>query len=93
MPCGDNRDVDALRDEMERSKQLTQLLCGLCEKLGDTWIKHHASAEMVSWWEQHQEKDRLRLAQEEERQQLIETKEAALAKLTAQEKKALGVGE
>lgn len=77
---------------------LTRLLCTACKQLEDALEKAHGAhlehvdgeskdrSDLVSWWEHHQEQDAKR--EEEESARL---KRSALAKLTPEEAKVIGV--
>jgi hypothetical protein len=74
--------------------RVTQLLCGLCDTIergGNGKKELLANPNLRAWWESHKETDRKekeRIAFEARKKEL---KKSALAKLTADERAALGV--
>jgi len=93
-PCGSSDDTQ------ERLDKVTRLLCTLAnatEDMGygminDFGLSKREKAEITEWLAEHNEADRKRLAREEKAKKQKDLKKNALAKLTAAEKKALGLG-
>lgn len=70
---------------------LTDMLCGIMryrEEIGDT---SGFSSQVLEWWKQHKRIDAARLKAEEAERKEQATREAALAKLTPAERRALGL--
>jgi hypothetical protein len=63
----------------------------LCTILTRDGIKPNASLELQIWWRDHQEADRLRKLAEIEKEKKTRLKNAALAKLSPEERAALGL--
>lgn len=99
MPCRDYDSDVRLVDNPELKEKLdktTRLLCFLCGKLELSNIfvpdrEKKTLEELQEWWKEHQEQDRV----ERKRLQAIEARKRlkanALAKLSTQEKKILGL--
>lgn len=73
-------------------------LCSLVRSLSEEDFESYVynaydktSRELATWWEEHEAADKERIQKELELQKLIEIRKAALSKLTAEEKKALGL--
>jgi len=81
-------EVKVLRAELDK---VTNLLCSLCstllEKFPDSQglVDIRDNKELKSWWKTHQKLDKARMAC------LAQKKKAALAKLSDEEKKLLGL--
>lgn len=94
MPCTD-WDAPA-RDRVEARElidRLTRMLCtalGTCEAKGIKSVFAPGS-EIALWWADHKKKDANRLAREAAERRKEEAKKAALAKLSTEEKAALGL--
>jgi hypothetical protein len=74
----------------------TALLCSTIQNLSAEQTDHlvyngriKQARCLADWWDTHQEMDQKRLAEEQERQRQVELKKQALAKLTADEIKAI----
>ena len=90
MPCHDA--LDDSYDAYERSEQiheLTRMLCALCGFSQESDIQ--AVPGLAKWWEAHQKADKLRLQREAQEREQARLKKVALEKLTAIERKALGL--
>lgn len=69
--------------------ELTRLLCEACGRLQH---RHGGlSPELEAWWREHQEADARRRKEEKRRKNLEQRRDAALAKLTAEERDLLGL--
>ena len=53
--------------------------------------RDETSRKLATWWEEHEKADKKRIKKELKQQQLIQIRKQALSKLTAEEKKALGL--
>jgi hypothetical protein len=80
----------------ERLNEATVMLCTLCREMTEAqksaviYDGRNAKARaLAGWWEEHQKADVEREAREHEAKEREATKKAALAKLTAEERKAL----
>lgn len=85
-----------------RINNLTAMLCSTCKLLEEKKIKFPIATtidknetevllSVSSWWEAHKERDKLIEKSEKEKARKLEIKANALAKLTAEEKKALNL--
>lgn len=91
MPC-ETRGYGPSERELH-AMEATKLLCHLCGRL-----EKEDRADLITrdlsldrWWKQHQAWDRERKASEDEATRKREAKDAALAKLTPDERRMLGV--
>lgn len=99
MPC-----LDPIADEIEhrqtaaRLNRVTRMLCSSLHSLE----RNHSEAldfllsnveGLNSWWVQHQEQDRKRLEREKREMDRVLRKNAALSKLSSEDKKVLGLSE
>ena len=90
----------------KRLDLVTRLLCALCKKLENTGYPNYIAAvekgELATWWKTHKKIDAAREAREvkqkaakakkeQEERRKKETRKNALAKLTADERRALGI--
>jgi hypothetical protein len=100
MPCYDgggpsySDNTDELRRMNERIGLLARVACRALTELEDNGIADFLllrDDETREFWEKHKEFDRKRRAAEAEKLRLEEVKKAALAKLTDEEKAALGI--
>lgn len=76
----------------------TDLMCKLCGSLDEEKQneiiyngRDKMARQLADWWENHQEFDRVRTAEEKRKAKLESLKENILAKLTDEEKEALGL--
>lgn len=74
-----------------RVKTLDRDTAELCTTLRDMPSTNHLSLELQLWWKRHQEFDRAREAAEKTEIERQKIKKQALSKLTAEERKILGV--
>lgn len=100
MPChsdwNDFDDHDRTRKELDRT---TQMLCACCEKLDELaglGLKVYGEPVNVppvaaAWWAKHKEADAKRKKAEAEKAARDALRATALAKLSAEERKALGI--
>lgn len=104
MPCRDWEDdhsaISGLRSE---NNKLTQMLCTVMSTLeSENELYHFAELfdykeggitreELFAWWKAHKEEDRVRREAERKAREIQEKRKAALAKLSKEEQKLLGV--
>ena len=93
MPCSSH---ERHRDEnTERLDHVTQLLCGLCRFMeGQELFQHYLktkSPALQKWWIEHKKLDEIKAAEELKKKKLREAKKKALAKLTSEERRLLGL--
>lgn len=94
MPCRDWQEdnCDGLRNDVRNLQNkvdtLTRLLCLATSCL---FAKSETTKELHDWYIQHQEMDKKRIAHEKAIQEQNEARQAALDKLTAKEKRLLGI--
>lgn len=94
MPCSDGGPVYAVDPQtIARLHKVTRLLCGVMTFLSPNTRNGLCARdpELSEWWEEHQEHDRRRKKAEEAAAQRERDREAALAKLSPRERKALGL--
>ncbi len=97
MPCSDGGwPGDAIVEHSQRADRLARMLCGVMTTLKayHPVIVRELCAEdkeLADWWKQHQEFDRRRIERENADKAKKQAKNAALAKLTPEERKALGL--
>lgn len=101
MPCRDYRDLlaDQLTDSEKKVDKLTRMLCEICGKVAthnyNSTPAFELSEELRLWWKVHKEQDDKRIAEdnavEKERIRLCQLRISALAKLTVEEKRVLGL--
>ncbi len=92
MPCYDDRDHDNSQI-IERLNLATRVACDLSNtirRLSKNWDTMLAG-ETVNWIQQHDAQDAKRIKQEGEIEKAKQFKAKALAKLTVEERKALGI--
>lgn len=84
--------------DTERADEIVSALCEFCQTMNAEnkqriiYDAHSRQArDLANWWEEHQEADADRLAKEAETKRVDEMKHRALAKLTDEEKAALGL--
>lgn len=94
MPCYSGDEEDYRRASASEAKaQLdlaTRVACKAMRYLEELGADFPDS-ETALWWIEHKEKDNLRLQREREKRKAEKKKEAALAKLTPEERKLLGI--
>ena len=92
MPCYDERSSPEYiyKESTAKIDKLTRMLCTVLGSLPSTQVKS-LNKEINDWWVKHQEWDRRRLTAEAETRRKEELKRRAKAKLTEQERKALGI--
>jgi hypothetical protein len=105
MPCYDSReDLHQICDDLQKSNnKLEAMLCMVMYTLEEeNEIGHFAELfnykesgitrdQLFGWWKQHKEDDRRRKDRERAERDRLERRDAALAKLTDEERKLLGV--
>lgn len=103
MPCYEPRSDDIARAEnFHRSElqvketantinRLTALLCEACGIIDKAGFGSPLSPDLAAWWKQHQKDDRRRKAAEQSAIRKSQLKLRAMAKLTSEERDALGL--
>lgn len=96
MPCRDGGPIDYVRDSPETIRRLnlaTRVACEALQKLDDVSPSVSAALSKTArdWWRKHQEEDRRRQEAELARQRRETLRTRARAKLTPEERKALGI--
>lgn len=73
-------------------------LCGVLSNLDDNVLeslvynaRNKKSRRLADWWEKHQKADRKRIRQEKEAEEMKEKRQAALSKLTKEDREVLGL--
>lgn len=90
MPCSDHGYEDSgLEVLRRRNTELAQLLCIACETMDTENTRLPARVQV--WWDKHKELDRQQRAAEAENERKHKLKMGALAKLTDEERKLLGI--
>lgn len=96
MPCYDGRENTAAADLSERNRKLQRRL-DLATRVACELARHYKgqirslSVEATNWIKDHEAEDARRAAVEAERKKAQQLKEAALKKLTKEERRALGI--
>lgn len=89
-----------IAEQKSKLDSLTNMLCQVCRHIDDSVVsdqsdynefKRDIPKEILTWWEHHKKMDNKRLKAEAKAKRLKELKEGALAKLTKEEKTALGL--
>lgn len=89
MPCESGPTYEDLQREAERLDVMARLACLYCTELEETqrpipkWAK--------SWWKEHQEEDAAREERQDEERGRKRLRSSGLKKLSAAERKALGL--
>lgn len=98
MPCrSDGWEVSVNRENEKELQLLRAAVCAFMTAYADEYHKLDwkeagiKQKELELWWEDHQEKDKARREQEARMKREHEVKKAALARLTDEELKALGL--
>ena len=93
MPCSDYRPGEHSVLIQRRLDAATRLLCGLCE-----YVESRISGEVIGqiygltdWWAEHKKKDEERMECVRFEEHRRKVKQAALSKLTDEERKVLGL--
>ena len=91
MPCRDDGYADQV--VLTRLHDLTAMLCGLCRRIVAAGRPDliHVDAKLASWWIDHEAADVRRELAERAEAAASRLREVALAKLTSEERKALGL--
>lgn len=102
LPWEINEDHKRRQFELDR---LTAMLCAACEALNKKKVplpktvinspisNKDVELSLQTWWEGHQEKDKLRKKAQDEKKAKEQQRQAALAKLSKEEKKLLGLND
>ena len=97
MPCRDY-DSDNSSYELTKLKERTDMLARIAckaltamEKMGNADFLLLKDEEVRIWWEQHKIDDAKAAAKRAEARRIAQAKQTALAKLTDEEKKLLGI--
>jgi hypothetical protein len=104
MPCSDGDYRNQIDNEVYKEKNfLNALICAVFRHLDgigtvETFLKQldykemgYSESDVRKWWEKHQESDKRRKAFQERLLKEREIKTKALAKLTSEERKVLGI--
>jgi len=104
MPCVDRPTLsEQYYENMEKAARVSAMLCATlasAESLGILGVLVTATnesesgvkqSEIYNWWARHKREDEERKAREEATRRAAELKREALAKLTSEERKALGL--
>lgn len=98
MPCNDggysSQDDYELRELKKRNDKLARIACAVMTALeaeGHEDFIMLQNEEVREWWAEHKEYDRKRREAEAERRRLAQLKKDALAKLSPEECKVLGI--
>lgn len=100
MPCSDggwDRGADQTREIIDlerRNDKLARIACAVMTALEENGQEDFIllqNEEVREWWAEHKEFDRQRRAKEAERKRIAQVKKEALAKLSAEERKVLGI--
>lgn len=99
MPCSDggwSRSVDdsEIRSLEKRNDKLARIACAAMTALEANGIEDFIlleNDEVREWWAEHKEFDRKRREKEAERKRLAQIRQDALAKLSPEERKVLGI--
>lgn len=90
MPCRDHGYEDSGLDVLRRrNTELAQLLCIACETMDDDNLRLPPRVQI--WWDEHKRLDAIQRAEEAEQERKHKVKMGALAKLTDEERKLLGI--
>ena len=83
---------------VSRLDEATAMLCAQCRAMSPEEVEEYIydahspdARRLASWWENHQEWDKRRVAEEEESRKKIMLKDRAVQKLTTEERDALGL--
>lgn len=87
MPCSS----DGHGEDLANIDLLTRLLCMACRAIEVQEVHSFMPAEVREWWTEHQQIDARRKAEEKRRARAEQHRRSALAKLTLDEQKALGL--
>jgi RPA family protein len=97
-PTKQEKDLDTYYTDTSKSDKITRTLCSLITKMDDETRnkivyngKDKTSRRLADWWDEHQEADKKRLADEAKQKQKEKIKKSALSKLSEEERKALGL--
>ena len=90
MPCSDYSEADVIHDLSGQVKALTQIACELAAKL-PAYTRAYLSKETLDWLAKHAKEDAARKARERSEASDERKRQAALSKLTAEERRLLGV--
>lgn len=84
-----NHDKPDIYGRVDNLDADTARLCTLCQSMGRGITLF--SLDVQLWWEKHQKADKIRMEQEKTAAEKAALREVALAKLTPEERKALGL--
>lgn len=92
MPCRDDRDNGSDTYTQDKLDKVTRQLCRISRKLEkDGLLDKYTDREHTTWWNAHKEADEKRLAAEAAERARRELAANARAKLTPEERTALGI--
>lgn len=97
MPCyytgSAEGDVNLAATEARESlTKVTAMLCDTLDEVEREGILHFCSPETQAWWAEHQRIDAIRIEKEESEETQRKLREEGLAKLSPEERTALGQG-
>lgn len=102
MPCSDGAgplyDRSEAKELHDRNDKLAQMLCGICTIIDDYHTNNKLKTYIIlnvpgiaKWWIKHKKQDACRLAMEQEKQVQENIRKSALAKLSNEERRVLGL--
>jgi hypothetical protein len=98
VPNGISGGADDMYGNVSRIHQDTAMLCEMCQNLTEkeqnTLLydgRKEMARELAAWWEKHQKADKARGKKERADKKNAKLRETAAAKLTPEERKALGL--
>jgi hypothetical protein len=107
MPCYESREAYIDYDTENQLKSKEAMLCGILKAMADNmkvgefvdFLEHKVDwkevgvtyADFSKWWLDHQKEDQKRLIRERNRRLREEKREAALSKLTKEDRRILGL--
>lgn len=90
MPCEYESPQESISRLVRQANDLTRWLCAACEVLVTT-VGLPSEPGLAEWWLNHQEQDRLRAQRDADEELRKQERIGALAKLTTEERAALGI--
>jgi hypothetical protein len=91
MPCRTD-DYDTYGELKKEADKIADLLCTLCYDIETlNMVGYKFPKKVKVWWDDHKVADEKRRKLEEESRKVAEIKQEALAKLSIEERKALGL--
>lgn len=95
MPCNSGMGVGDLQGLTTRSEleRLTRVSCQIMKAIESAGIQLDLDGEAAAWWQQHKAIDEARLRREQEQAEQERIRLEEIAKLTPEERRALGLRE